>query len=158
MEAGYGEMLMPRIHNSVVIEESLDRVFSFITNTANCNKWYPCKLCGITNQALQLGDRFVEDFNLAGRQSTILWTVSKCVPPYQWTLAGHSDSGGEATLPITWHRALWARGCSGLYSYSLAALLGPTGSFFSVQDRFQAEYAEALRKLKRVLESEVSAA
>jgi hypothetical protein len=151
-------MLMPRIHNSVVIEESLDRVFSFITNTANCNKWYPCKLCGITNQALQLGDRFVEDFNLAGRQSTILWTVSKCVPPYQWTLAGHSDSGGEATLAYNLAPSSMGTRLQRTFSYSLAALLGPTGSFFSVQDRFQAEYAEALRKLKRVLESEVSAA
>jgi len=153
---GYGDMLMPRIRNSVVIEESLDRVFSFITNTANCNKWYPCKLCGVTNQALQLGDRFVEEFDLAGRQSTIHWTVSKCVPPYEWTLAGHSDSGGEAT--ITYNLAPNSTGTrlQRTFSYSLAALLGPYGSFFAVRDRFQAEYAEALQKLKRVLESEVS--
>ncbi|CAN5785451.1 hypothetical protein BH20PSE1_BH20PSE1_02440 [soil metagenome] len=148
---------MPRIRNSVVIEESLERVFSFITNTANCNKWYPCKLCGVTNQALQRGDRFVEEFNLAGRQSTILWTVRKCVPPYQWTLAGHSDSGGEAT--ITYNLAPNPMGTllQRTFIYSLAALLGQKGSFFAVQDRLQAEYAEALRKLKRVLESEVSA-
>ncbi len=149
---------MPRIHNSVVIEESLDRVFSFVTNTANCNKWYPCKLCGITNQTLQLGDRFVEDFNLAGRQSTILWTVRRCVPPYHWTLAGHSDSGGEATITYNLEPSSTGTRLQRTFIYSLAELLGPTGSFFSVRDRFQAEYAEALRKLKRVLESEVSSA
>ncbi len=145
---------MARIYTSVHIRKPLEQVFNFVTTPANWPKWHPSSLAvsGATDHSLELSEKVYEDFLVAGRRGRAVWTVCERQAPRRWVIKGQGEEGGGATITYTLtpqaEGTLFERELYYTMPNRLLALLDRL--FF--RRRIQAESAEALRKLKEIME------
>lgn len=145
---------MPNIRTCISIRQPIEQVFNFVTTVENCSKWYPSNLTGPVDHPLGLGESVTEEFVLAGRRGRITWTVRECKPPRRWVVFGQSEDGGTATLTYTLRAGSDGTRFVRELRFNIPVLLDQAGGFLGLRNRIQAEYAEALRRLKKVLEGE----
>jgi uncharacterized protein YndB with AHSA1/START domain len=144
---------MPNIRTSVVINQPLERVFEFVIRACRQSQWHWTASCTTSDTPPPaLGDSFTEDFLVAGKRGRITWTVRELRPPHRWVLSGVCPDGGTATLIYGFLAAPGGARVKRELSYNVPALMDGIGDFLTLRNRIQAESADALRRLKHVVE------
>src|SRR5690242_14933490 len=85
-----------RIHTVVDISRPPSEVFDYVTTPGNWPRWHPSSLAvrGHTDHPLSLGEQVTEDFLVAGRRGTVVWTVIGNQPGRHWAIEGTVEGGG----------------------------------------------------------------
>jgi uncharacterized protein YndB with AHSA1/START domain len=144
-----------RIHNSVSIARDPDVVFAYVTTPANWPKWHPSSLAvsGTTDHPLELGEEVTEDFLVAGRRGRVVWTVVEREAPEHWVIAG--EAGGRPAGAVTYN--LESTGAGTRFDrelvYASPTLLFAVLNRLGIRAKVERESAEAVRRLKAVLEA-----
>ncbi len=144
-----------RIHNSVSIDRDPDVVFAYVTTPANWPKWHPASLAvsGTTDHPLDVGEQVTEDFLVAGRRGRVVWTVVEREAPEHWVIAG--EVGGRPAGAVTY--TLESAGAGTRFDrelvYASPTLLFAALNRLGIRAKVEGESAEALRRLKAVLEA-----
>ena len=148
---------MTRIYTAIQIQKPANLVFDYVTTARNWTTWHPSSLSvsGAIDRPGQVGDQVTEQFLVAGNRGTVVWTVRERDTPRRWVIEG----------------IIAGRGTGGTVVYALSAKNGGTffereftyptpNLFFALLDaliirrRVQAESEQALRQLKRNLETQ----
>ncbi|MGH8581682.1 MAG: SRPBCC family protein [Gammaproteobacteria bacterium] len=148
---------MPVIRTAISIGLSMDRVFEFVTTPSNSPKWCHSSWKMVTDHPLQPGERVIEDLSVAGRHVCIEWTVRESQPPRLWVIVGKTEDGGTATMTYTLTAEPNGTRFKRELLYNIRALFDEQGGFLSLRNRLQADLAESLRRLKRILEDSMAA-
>jgi hypothetical protein len=145
-----------RIYTSIHVARPVEQVFDYVTTSGNWPQWHPSSLGvrGATERPMQVGEQVTEEFFVAGRRGSVVWTVTDCDPPRRWDIDGQivgRSSGGIITYALT--------PVDGGTRFEREFVYMMPNALFSLFDRLiyrrrvQAESAEALRRLKAVLET-----
>lgn len=146
---------MGRVKTTIHVHQTIERVFDFVTTPRNWPLWHPSSLGvdGATDHSLEPGESVTERFRVAGRRGSVVWTVLKREAPRLWTIEGRvGDRGsGRISYTLTPHDGgtLFERDFSYSFSNPLLSLMDR----LVLRRRIAAESAEALRRLKAVLEA-----
>src|SRR5262249_18553879 len=144
-----------RIANEIVIARPPQQVYDYVTTPANWPRWHPSSLAvrGATDHPLALGESVVEEFIVAGRRGTVTWTVVAREVPTHWTIVGENvGSRGGGTVTYTLQPEGGGTRFTRALSYHMPNLLAGILDHFGVRERVAAESAEAVARLKAVLE------
>jgi uncharacterized protein YndB with AHSA1/START domain len=145
---------MTRITLSVEIGRPAGQVFDFVTTPGNWPRWHPSSIgvTGATDHPLRVGEQVTEEFRVAGRRGRATWTVKAREESRRWVIEARPEEGGSALITYT----LTAQGEVTRFQRELAyAMPGPLWTLLDlliIRRRIRAESAEALRRLKTVLE------
>jgi len=103
---------------------------------------------------LTLGEQVTEEYRVAGRRGRAIWTVRERVPPHRWVIEGRAEAGGGGT--VTYVLASRAGGTEFHrdFVYDVPSLPLKLLNWLVLRHRIAGESAEALRRLKRVLEAD----
>ena len=142
------------IYNSTTIGRSPGEVYNYVTTPANWPRWHPSSLgvSGAADHPLLVGEAVQEDFLVAGYQGRVRWTVVEREAPMRWAIDGKVEDGGVGKVryrltPVTGGTRLERE-----FEYGRPNLLFLLADWLSLRDKVTAESAEALRRLKAVLE------
>jgi uncharacterized protein YndB with AHSA1/START domain len=144
-----------RIHNVVSIDRDPDVVFAYVTTPANWPKWHPSSLAvsGAVDHSLDLGEQVTEDFLVAGRRGRVVWTVVERDAPERWIIAGQVR--GRPAGAVTY--VLQSAGAGTRFDrelvYASPTLLFAVLNRLGIRAKVERESAEAVRRLKAVLEA-----
>jgi len=146
---------MTRIATTTEISRPAAEIFDYVTTPSSWPRWHPSSLAvsGATDHSLRLGEQVAEEFRVAGRRGSVVWTVREALPPVRWTIegevAGHSGGGTVtyALAPIPGGTRFWRE-----LAYELPGPVARALDWLVLRRRVDAESAEALRRLKAVLE------
>ena len=145
---------MTRIHTTIRIDEPVEKLYEYVTTPGNWPAWHPSSLgvSGATDHSLEPGEKVTEEYRVAGRRGRVVWTVRERVAPRRCTIDGEVDGGGRGTITYTLtpdaSGTLFERDFVYAMPNALLALLDR----LVLRRRVEAESAEALRRLKGVLE------
>jgi len=147
---------MTRIDTTVHISKPVEQVFGYVTTSCNWPQWHPSSLGvrGATDHPMQVGEQVTEDFLVAGRRGSVVWTVREREAPRRWVIGGvivGRSNGGTITYTLTPRDGgtLFERE----FVYQMPNPLWALLDRLIIRRRIEAESAEALRRLKQVLES-----
>ena len=152
-----GPPLQPdtRIANEIVIARPPQEVFDYVTTPANWPRWHPSSLAvrGAIDHPLAQGESVVEDFLVAGRRGTVTWTVVAREAPVRWSIDGvNAGSRGGGTVTYALQPEGAGTRFTRVLTYHMPNLLAGILDHFGVRERVAAESAEAVARLKAVLE------
>jgi hypothetical protein len=143
-----------RIITQVHIQASMEEVFDFLTTPGNWPRWHPSSLevRGAVDHSLAVGERVTEDYIVAGQKGKAEWIVRERAAPVRWVIDGIAENGNEAT--IIYSLTGDAHGTRFERELVLTKLpaLDPKADVIAFQRLVEVESAEALRRLKKVLE------
>ncbi len=145
------------IRNTIIIDRPIAEVFDYVSTPGNWPRWHPSSLAvsGATDHSLEVGEEVTEEYLVAGRQGQVVWTVTEREAPRRWVIEGRivgRGAGGNVAYTLSPHdgdtrfEREFRYPTPGLWFTLLNALL--------FRRRIAAESAEAVRRLKRVLEEE----
>jgi len=147
---------MTRIYSAAHIQRPIHEVFDFVTTAGNWPRWHPSSLgiTGAIDHSGLPGEQIAEKFLVAGRRGEAIWTVRERQPPTRWVIEGKvggSGSGGTITYTLTPESdgTHFEREFVYHFGNPLFTLLDT----LLVRPRVQAESAEAMRRLKLLLEA-----
>ncbi len=144
---------MPNIRTSIVVNLPLERVFELAVRACRQSQWRWTALPTPADAPPPaVGDSFTEEFLVAGKRGRITWTVRELRPPHRWVLSGVCPDGGTATLVYGFLEAPGGARVKRELSYNVPTLMDGIGDFLALRNRIQAESADALRRLKHVIE------
>jgi len=148
-----------RIHNSTMIERAPSEVYSFVTTPGNWPRWHPSSLAvsGATDHPLLVGEQVSEEFLVAGYQGTVVWTVVQRQAPLRWAISGKIADGGSGKVSYRLTQVEGGTRFEREFEYARPNLLFALADMFSLRAKVTAESAEALRRLKAVLEGQAPA-
>jgi uncharacterized protein YndB with AHSA1/START domain len=140
-----------------LIKRSPSEVFEFVTTPANWPRWHPSSVAvggpGADHSAL-VGEEITEDFRVAGRTGTVTWRVIERIEPSSWAIEGVIQGRSNGGV-VRYELAPTETGTAFTRTFSY-----PTpGALFTFLDRLfvrrrvRKESAEALRRLRKLLES-----
>jgi uncharacterized protein YndB with AHSA1/START domain len=147
---------MARIYTAIQIQKPIERVFDYVTTPGNWPQWHPSSLsvAGATDHSGQVGEQVTEQYVVAGNRGKAVWTVRERDVPRRWVIDGAIEgrsSGGTVTYSLT------ARDGGTFFerefTYPTPNLLFRLLDALIYRRRVQAESEQALRNLKRKLES-----
>jgi uncharacterized protein YndB with AHSA1/START domain len=146
---------MTRILTSVHIDKPIEQVFDFVTTPGHWPQWHPSSLSviGATDHSLEVGEQVTEEFCAAGHRGRALWTVRERAAPRRWVIEGQAEGGGSATITYTLTPCPAGTIFERELVYSMPNALLALLDWLVIRRRIEAESAEALRRLKQVLES-----
>jgi uncharacterized protein YndB with AHSA1/START domain len=129
-------------------------VFDYVTTPANWPRWHPSSLAvtGATDHSLDVGEKVVEDFSVAGRKGRALWTVVEKDRPNKWTIDGKTDGGGVGKVAYTLSPSTEGTLFERVFAYQRPNLLFAILDELQIRSRIEDESIEALRRLKFELE------
>src|SRR3712207_6556291 len=145
---------MTRICKSVQIQTPVEKVFEYVTTPGNWPAWHPSSLGvdGATDHSLEPGEQVTEEYRVAGRRGRVVWTVREREAPHRWVIDGRVEGGGSGTITyiLSAHRegTTFERD----FVYAMPNPLLAVLDRLVLRRRIKAESAEALRRLKNVLE------
>ncbi len=145
---------MARVYTTIQIDTPIERVFNYVTTPGNWLEWHPSCLgvSGATDHSLEPGEKITEEFRVAGRRGRVLWTVRERVVPSNWVIDGRAEGGGGGTITYT----LTPHNGGTIFErevvYTMPNLLLALLDRLVLRRRVEAESAEALWRLKQVLE------
>ena len=147
---------MTRIYNSIQISRPLEQVFDFITTPANWPQWHPASVSvsGNAGYSLLLGEEVTENISVAGRHGQVVWRVRERSAPRRWVIDGNGKDGGRATITY----ALSPDGDGTIFErelvYTMSKVWLAVLDWLMIRSRMKTDSTQALRRLKRLLESE----
>jgi uncharacterized protein YndB with AHSA1/START domain len=145
---------MTRIRTTIRIDEPVERVFGYVTTPGNWPEWHPSSLgvSGATDHPLGPGERVTEEFRAAGRRGRVVWTVRERDDPRRWVIDGRVEGGGGGTITYTLTPDAGGTTFERELVYAMPNRLLALLDRLVLHRRVEAESAEALRRLKAVLE------
>ncbi|MCU0491376.1 MAG: SRPBCC family protein [Chloroflexaceae bacterium] len=147
---------MPTIISHIIINRSLEEVYAFVATPGHWPRWHPSSLgvSGAVDHPLGVGEQVTEEFDVAGRRGSAVWTVTEAEPPHRWVIVGQivgRGSGGTVAYQLTPH--VGGTHFERRFRYRVAGPLTPEAALL-LQGQVQAESDLALRQLKQLLEKE----
>ena len=142
------------IYNSTVIERTPGDVYNYVTTPANWPRWHPSSLgvSGDINHPLLVGEVVLEDFLVAGYQGKVKWTVVERQAPMRGAISGQIEEGGKGKVSYRLTQVNGGTRFEREFEYARPNLLFLLSDWVSLRGKVSAESAEALRRLKAVLE------
>ena len=143
-----------RIDTTVHINKAMEEVYDFLTTPGNWPRWHPSSLGvrGAVDHSLDAGEQVTEEYRVAGQNGTAVWTVRERAAPVRWVIDGVAENGSAATITYT----LTGDAHGTQFHRELVVTKLPTAGAQVDREAFrravEAESAEALRRLKQVLE------
>jgi len=145
--------LTTTIDSTASIARPPEVVFAYVTTPANWPTWHPSSLGvrGAVDHPLAIGERVIEDFQVAGHRGRAVWTVIAREAPRRWAIEGEvrGRHAGVVTYTLTpsgagtrFHRR---------FVYTSPTLLFALLNRAHFRARVEAESAEAVRRLERAL-------
>ena len=146
---------MTRICNSIQIHHPIERVFNFITTPSNWPLWHPASVSvsGNADHSLLPGQEVTENFRVAGHSGEARWFVRERSAPHRWIIEGTGKNGGAATIIYTLTPNFGGTTFERELVYTMPNPLFVVLDWLILRRRMRADSAEALRRLKRLLES-----
>jgi hypothetical protein len=143
-----------RIQTSTVIGRAAPEVYNYVTTPGNWPLWHPSSLAvsGATDHPLQVGEQVSEEFLVAGYQGTVVWTVVQRQAPLRWAIDGKIADGGSGKVSYRLTQIAGGTLFEREFVYARPNLLFALADAFSLRRKVTAESAEALKRLKAVLE------
>ena len=126
-----------------------------MTTPGNWPEWHPSSLgvSGATDHSLEPGEQVAEEYRVAGRRGRVTWTVRERIAPRRWVIGGRIEGGGGGSITYT-----LTPGPGGTTSFEREFVYAIPNALLALLDRpvlrrrVEAESAEALRRLRSVLE------
>lgn len=146
---------MTRIYTTATIVCSVEALYEYITTPAHWPEWHPSSL-GVSEDAehsLLVGERVIEQFCVAGRRGSVVWTVVERRAPRHWVIVGvieGTNGGGTITYDLSERP-------NGVF-FEREFIYPAPNALFAMLDalvlhrRVQAESEEAVRRLKARME------
>jgi uncharacterized protein YndB with AHSA1/START domain len=146
---------MTRICNSIQIRQPIEPVFDFITTPANWPQWHPASVSvgGNADHSLLPAEAVTENISVAGRRGQVTWLVRERSAPHRWVIDGTGKDGGRATITYTLTRDTAGTNFERELVYAMPNPLLAVLDWLIIRSRMKADSAEALQRLKRLLES-----
>jgi uncharacterized protein YndB with AHSA1/START domain len=146
---------MTRIFTETHLNKPIADVFDYVTTAGNWPAWHPSSLgvSGATNHSALIGEQITERFLVAGRRGEAVWMVRERQSPTRWIIEGQTSSGGGGTITYTLTPTKGGTHFAREFVYFFHNPLFRLLDGLLVRPRIQAESAEALRRLKQVLEA-----
>lgn len=145
---------MSRVYKSIQIHTPIEQVFDYVTNPGNWPRWHPSSLdvSGAMGHSLEPGEQVTEKFRVAGRRGSVVWTVREREAPRRWVIEGQVSSGGGGRITYTLTPYDSGTTFEREFVYTMPNALLSLLDRLVFRRRIGAESAEALRRLKDVLE------
>jgi uncharacterized protein YndB with AHSA1/START domain len=145
---------MTRIVTTVEIGAAIERVFDYATTAGDWPSWHPASrsVSGATDHSAAEGERITEQIETGGRSWRAVWTVRERAPPHRWVIEGEAEGGGSAIIAYRLSADGGTRFERELV-YRMPNLWLAILDRLFIRRRMTAESAEALRRLKVILES-----
>lgn len=145
---------MTRIYKSIQIHTPIEQVFDYVTTPGNWPEWHPSSLgvSGATDHSLEPGEKVTEKYLVAGRRGSVVWTVRERTAPRRWIIEGQAEGGGGGTITYTLTAQDGGTFFERDFVYAMPNALLALLDRLVLRRRVDAESAEALRRLKDVLE------
>ena len=145
---------MTRIYTTIRVEEPPERLFEYVTTPGNWPAWHPSSLgvSGATDHSLEPGEKVTEEYTVAGRRGRVIWTVREREAPRRWVIAGKVEGGGGGTITYSMTPDAGGTIFERDFVYTMPNALLALLDRLVLRRRVEAESAEALRRLKDVLE------
>jgi uncharacterized protein YndB with AHSA1/START domain len=145
---------MSRIVESVLINAPIEHVYAYVTTPANWPKWHPASrsVSPGADHSLEVGEQVSEDFETAGRRGRAVWTVREREPPHRWVVHGSGETGGDVVITYRFTAEQGGTRFERELTYRMPNLTLVLLDFLRIRRRMAAESAEALRRLKLLLE------
>jgi uncharacterized protein YndB with AHSA1/START domain len=142
------------IHTVVDIKRPPSEVFDYVTTPGNWPRWHPSSLAvrGNIDHPLILGEQVTEDFLVAGRRGTVVWTVIAYQPGRQWAIEGKVAGGGQGVVSYIITPTESGSRFERNFRYNFRNLLLIILDQVEIRRRVEQESSEALRRLKGCLE------
>jgi uncharacterized protein YndB with AHSA1/START domain len=151
---------MARIVTAIEIRAPIERAFDYATTPGNWPRWHPASraVSGATDHSAGPGERIIEEIETGGRRWRAVWTVVERTPPHRWAIEGAAEGGGSATLTYR----LTPRDDGTRFErelvYRTPNLRLAIMDVLVIRRRMAAQSAEALRRLKGILEQDNASA
>jgi uncharacterized protein YndB with AHSA1/START domain len=145
---------MTLIHKTIRINAPIEQVFDYVTTPGNWPAWHPSSLgvSGATDHSLEPGEQVAEEYRVAGRRGRVMWTVHERVAPRRWMIDGQVEGGDSGKITYTLIPHEEGTTFEREFVYTMPNLLLAMLDRLVLRRRVEAESAEALRRLKDVLE------
>jgi uncharacterized protein YndB with AHSA1/START domain len=146
---------MTCICNSIQLRQTIEQVFDFITTPANWPQWHPASVSigGNADHSLLPGEEVTENISVAGHHGEVTWLVRERSAPHRWVIDGTGKDGGRATITYTLTPHPDGTNFERELVYAMPNALLAVLDWLIIRSRMKADSAEALRRLKRLLES-----
>jgi len=151
---------MTTIRNETTIRRAPNDVYDFVTTPANWPRWHPSSLAVSGDDAthsLELGDRCVEEYVVAGRRGRAEWVCRERVTGRTWTIEGAPEGGGRGTIRYDVAPADDGTRFVRTLRYEMPNALLALLDALVIRRRVAAESAEALARLRTLLEAPIPA-
>ena len=145
---------MTYIYTTIQLQTPIERAFDYVTTPGNWPRWHPSSLgvSGATDHSLEPGEQVTEEFRVAGRRGRVVWTVREREAPRRWVIEGQVEGDGGGTITYTLAPHNGGTTFEREFVYDMANPLLALLDRLLLRRRVEAESAEALRRLKDVLE------
>jgi uncharacterized protein YndB with AHSA1/START domain len=145
---------MTYVYTIIQIQTPIERVFDYVTTPGNWPQWHPSSLgvSGATDHSLEPGEQVTEEFRVAGRRGSVVWTVREREAPRRWVIEGQVQGGGDGTITYTLAPHNGGTTFEREFVYAMPNPLLALLDRLVLRRRVEAESAEALGRLKEVLE------
>lgn len=144
-----------RVSTVALIQRPPEIVFDYVTTPAHWPVWHPSSLAvsGAVDHPLDLGEQVTEQFRVAGRRGSVVWTVTAREPPRKWTIEG--KIAGNPAGAVTYSLTSTASGThfERVFTYRAPSLWFAILNWLVLRARIQDESDQAVLRLKNVLET-----
>jgi uncharacterized protein YndB with AHSA1/START domain len=145
-----------RILDRIEIAAPPERVFAYVTAPVNWPRWHPQSraVYGVVDRTPRPGEKTIEEFEIAGRKGRATWTSIAVDPPRRWEFEGHGEGGGGAHIVYSLTPTAAGTHFQRDLSYRGPNLIFAIVNAFEIRAVMEADSAEAVRRLKRAIETE----
>jgi len=147
---------MSNIYQSVFIDKPITEVFRFVTTPENWLDWHPSSVSvnGDIDHPMETGELVTEEFLVAGKPGTVIWTVLEKRFPDHWLISGNVV--GIATGIIKYRLADESSGTrfERIFTYKMSNLLLTIMDKLFIRRHIQSESGQALYCLKVIMEGD----
>ncbi|MGF6471023.1 uncharacterized protein YndB with AHSA1/START domain [Paraburkholderia youngii] len=147
--------LTTRIATVISIERPDTVVFDYVTTPAHWPRWHPSSLSvrGAIDHSLNVGEQVAEEFRVAGRRGSVLWTVAVRDRPRKWAIVGTIDGKPAGTVSYALTPVASGTRFEREFVYRAPTLWFAVLNVLFVRTRIQQESDEAVARLKKALET-----
>jgi uncharacterized protein YndB with AHSA1/START domain len=141
------------VRTVATIARAPQEVFDYVTTPGHWPEWHPSSLrvTGTADHSMRVGESCTEDFIVAGRRGTCVWTARERIEGRRWAIDTQTR-GGQAT--ITYDLEVDSAGTrfERVLSYRMPNAFLALLDALVLHRRIQRESEEATRRLKARLE------
>ncbi|KXU83772.1 polyketide cyclase [Paraburkholderia monticola] len=147
--------LTTKIVTVISIERPDTVVFDYVTTPAHWPDWHPSSLSvrGATDHSLNVGEQVTEEFRVAGRRGSVVWTVAARERPRQWVIVGAIDGRSAGTVSYSLTPIASGTRFEREFIYRAPSLWFEAVNVLFVRARIQQESDTAVARLKTTLET-----